>query len=161
MANRHGRSLITRKCKDVDPKVFKAACGRSVDRISLEPNSKKSDGNAERNGFAIFAFLNRLQLSKKSETFRDGSDGYSGHLITYTRARQLGVSRSSTFVGKEHKPRQKMFVLWVHGPSIFGSNLAMDSSSVPSKHVGDPHKSKHRFVVTKISKTLISNVFDC
>ena len=57
-----------------------------------------------------------------------------------------------------------MFVLWVHGPSIFGSNLAMDSSSVPSKHVGDPHKSKHRFVATKISKkliNLISNVFGC
>ena len=63
--------------------IFKAACGRSVDRISLEPGSKKSDPNAEWNGFAIFAFLNLLELSKKSETFRDGSDGYSGHLITY------------------------------------------------------------------------------
>ena len=100
---------------------------------------KKSDGNAETNGFAIFAFLNRLQLSKKSETFRDGSDGYSGHLITYTRAADTGVSRSGTSVQKEHKPRRKIFVLWVHGPSIFGSNLEMNSSSVSPNHGGNPH----------------------
>ena len=99
---------------------------------------KKSDPNAETNGFAIFAFLKQVGFSKKSETFRDGSDGYSGQSITCARASHTGVSRSSTFVGKEHKPRQKMFVLWVHGPSIFGSNLAMDSPSVASKHVGDP-----------------------
>ena len=102
-----------------------------------------------------------MRFSKKSETFRDGSDGYSGHLITWTRTTRLGVSGSGDVDPKEHNSRQKIFVLWVHGPLIFGSNLAVDSSSVPSKLVGDPHKSKHRFVVTKTSKTLISNVFGC
>ena len=41
-------------------------------------------------------FLKQMHLSKKSETFRDGSDGHSGHLITWTRARHLGVSRYGT-----------------------------------------------------------------
>ena len=94
-----------------DHTFFKAACGRSVDRISLEPGSKKSDPNAETNGFATFAFLKHVEVSKKSETFRDGSDGYSGHLITYARSDDNGVSRSGDVDQKEHNPTQKMFVL--------------------------------------------------
>ena len=43
---------------------------------------KKSDGNAERNGFATFAKLKHVDFDSVAETFRDGSDGYSGHLIT-------------------------------------------------------------------------------
>ena len=65
--------------------IFKAACGRSADRIPLEPSSKKnSDGNAETNGFAILAKLKYVDFDSVAETFRDASDRYSGHLITCT-----------------------------------------------------------------------------
>ena len=64
--------------------IIKAACGRSVDRDSLGPSSKKSDPNAETNGFAILAKLKHLDFDSVAETFRDGSDRYSGHLITCT-----------------------------------------------------------------------------
>ena len=43
---------------------------------------KKSDPNAETNGFATFAKLKHVDFDSVAETFRDGSDGYSGHLIT-------------------------------------------------------------------------------
>ena len=98
----------------------------------------KSDPNAETNGFATFAFLKHLEVSKKSETFRDGSDGYSGQSITWTRASHTGVSRSSTFVGKEHKSRQKIFVLWVHGPSNFRpiyGQLSRINAALPAPRV--------------------------
>ena len=120
---------------------------------------KKSDPNAESHRFATFAFLKQVGFSKKSETFRAGSDGYSGQSITCTRATDTGVSRYSTLDEKEHKSRQKMFALWVHGPLIFRSILETDSASVSSNHGGDPHKSLHRFVAAKISKTLKINVF--
>ena len=45
---------------------------------------KKSDPNAETNGFAILAKLKHVDFDSVAETFRDGSDGYSGHLITWT-----------------------------------------------------------------------------
>ena len=61
--------------------LIKAACGRSVDRISLEPSSKKSDPNAETNGFATFSKLKHVDFDSVAETFSDGSNGYSGHLI--------------------------------------------------------------------------------
>ena len=41
----------------------------------------------------------------------------------------------------------------------FWLEFEMNSSSLPSKHGGDPHKSLHRFVVSKVSKTLKINVF--
>ena len=43
---------------------------------------KKSDPNAETNGFAILAKLKHLDFDSVAETFRDGSGRYSGHLIT-------------------------------------------------------------------------------
>ena len=43
---------------------------------------KKSDGNAESQGFATLAKLKHVDFDSVAETFRDGSDGYSGYLIT-------------------------------------------------------------------------------
>ena len=43
---------------------------------------KKSDPNAETNGFATFAKLKHVDFDSVAETFRDAPNAYSGHLIT-------------------------------------------------------------------------------
>ena len=54
-----------------------------IDCMTYGTELKKSDPNAERNGFATFAKLKHLHFDLVAGTFRDAADGYSRHLITW------------------------------------------------------------------------------